>query len=61
MKACMSKAGQEMMDTKLSEAVWVMTERGFEYQSSFEFMSSERMPLEIGFQLGRNVEWTGYV
>lgn len=61
MKECMSKAGQEMMDTKLSEAVWVMTERGFEYQSSFEFMSSERMPLEIGFQLGRNVEWTGYV
>ena len=42
MKACMHKAKCEMIDCELSQAVWAIIERGFEYLSAFEFVSSER-------------------
>ena len=31
-----------MIDCELSQAVWAIIERGFEYLSAFEFVSSER-------------------
>lgn len=59
MKACMHKAGSEMIDHELSQAVWAIIERGFEYRSAFEFVSSERSLFGREFDITdrRESEW----